>query len=102
MAKSQYAFRVVVEDNGILLIRGEKITQTISGKSKTPILGDLPLVGGIFRSQYKITDEYTPLILIQPNILTQQRVEQAHQIKPPETMDPNDPIIEQVEESLRR
>jgi type II secretory pathway component GspD/PulD (secretin) len=90
--------RILIPNNKILLIRGEKITRTTSGKSKTPVLGNLPLIGGAFRNQYKITEEYTPLILVQPSFYGFGK----KQIKQPETVDPNDSIIERLEARLSR
>ncbi|MBN2181688.1 MAG: hypothetical protein JW715_07220, partial [Sedimentisphaerales bacterium] len=63
----------LIPDGYTLLIRGEKITKTTEKQESRPIL-NLPIVNRIFRtkSEIKITDEYTPLILIQPSIVTQQ------------------------------
>jgi len=94
--------RTLIPDGYTLLIRGEKIIETAEGQSRTPILGDLPLIGGVFRSKYKIKDEYTPLILIHPTVLAQQQVEQqVHRVRP-KPMDPNDHFNEQLEKRLRR
>ena len=92
-----------VPDGGTLLIRGEKVIQKIEKQESRPVL-NLPLIDRVFRTKSKITvtDEYTPLILIQPTILTQQQVEQQVPRVKPEPIDPNDPLIEQLEERLRR
>ena len=55
---------VTVPDGKTLLIGGKKIRSQSSGRSKTPVLGDLPLIGGLFRSAYTIKDAKNTNFLI--------------------------------------
>jgi len=71
---------------GKTLLVGRKITKQMEVGSKTPVLGDLPLVGGLFRNYSKITDQKMLLILIKPTV--------DPQIPPPTppALDPDDPL----------
>jgi len=93
--------RTLVPDGGTLLIRGEKITEFAEGQKSVPILGDLPVIGEVFRSQYKIADQRTPLLLVTP-IYDPQKKAQAMRTPKPEPLDPNDPLIEQLDKKLSR
>jgi type II secretory pathway component GspD/PulD (secretin) len=54
--------------DGRTLVVGRQIAEQVEVSSKTPVLGDLPLVGGLFRSYAKITEQKTLLILIKPTV----------------------------------
>jgi Flp pilus assembly secretin CpaC len=79
-----------------LLIGGYKITEEVERTSRTPWLGDLPLVGMFFSNNSKIKDQKTLLIMIKPST----------DIKAPPPMpqpiDPNDPLIKKLEEKFKR
>lgn len=60
---------VVVKDNHILMIGGLKFTRDINVKEKIPVLGDVPLVGGIFRSDRKELADTELVLFLQPTIV---------------------------------
>ena len=85
----------VVPDGKTLLIGGKKIHRESSGTTKRPVLGDLPLIGRLFRSAYKITDTKNVLILIKPTI--------NPKTNPPPTpppLDPDDPLPKKLQEKF--
>ena len=85
-----------IPDSKTLLV-GRKITEQVEVRSKTPVLGDLPLVGGLFRSHAKITDQKTLLILIKTTVDPQM----SHSPKPP-SLDPDDPLAEKLQGNPER
>ena len=61
--------QVLVEDEETIVLGGifQKVLTT--GVSKTPVLGDLPLVGGLFRHQTRTEDKQELLIFITPKLI---------------------------------
>ena len=57
----------LIPDGETLLNGGRKITHELESTSRIPILGGLPVVGGLFRSSSKITETRTLLILVKPS-----------------------------------
>lgn len=76
------SFNVLIPSGKSLLIIGNKISSGITHESKTPILGDLPLLDRVFSSHYYIKDEYIQLFLIKPTILSSEEAENMFK-KPP-------------------
>ena len=61
--------QVLVENGGTVVIGGV-YTQTISdGENKVPLLGDIPLLGYLFRSTSKLDNKNELLIFISPKIM---------------------------------
>jgi len=100
--KKKHKFPLIAVDNikttavipeGKTLLVGRRITEEAEVESRTPILGDLPLVGGLFRNYAKITDQRTLLILIRATV----------DPKPPPTkpLDPDDPPAKKLTPTLR-
>lgn len=87
----------LIPDGKTLLNCGQKITHEIESTSRVPILGGLPVVGGLFRSSSKITETQTLLILVKPSIDPQIKAPPE-----PQPLDPNDPLINPPEEKLNR
>jgi type II secretory pathway component GspD/PulD (secretin) len=61
---------VRARDGETIVVGGLVQEQTYETKRKIPILGDLPLIGGLFRSKNTTTTDSELVILITPHILT--------------------------------
>jgi len=87
----------LIPDGKTLLNCGQKITQEVESVSRVPMLGDIPILGGLFRSNTKTTEPRTLLILVKPSIDPQIKAPPE-----PQPLDPNDPLINPPEEKLNR
>lgn len=85
----------VVPDGKTLLIGGKKISRRTSRTWRKPLLGDLPLVGGLFRMDRKTEDTENILILVKPTINPQKKA-------PPTvpSLGPDEPLVEKLREKL--
>ena len=60
----------VLADDGEILVLGGLISEDIQESvNKVPILGDLPLIGALFRSSAKSVEERNLMIFLRPTIL---------------------------------
>ena len=84
----------VVPVGKTLLIGGKKISRWTLTESRKPMLGDLPLVGYIFRSESMIEDTKNILILVKPTIV-QPKPTAPPPISP---LDPDDPLPKRLQE----
>ena len=64
--------KVLVENGGTVILGG--IFEQTENKSvnKVPVLGDMPLVGWLFRNESKTEDKTELLIFITPRIVTER------------------------------
>ncbi|BDX08217.1 type IV pilus secretin PilQ [Planctobacterium marinum] len=61
----------VLVENGETIVLGGIFQQTISdADTKVPLLGDLPVLGGLFRNSQQVNDKRELLIFVTPKILT--------------------------------
>lgn len=58
-----------VPDGKTLLIGGKKIHRWAVTQTKKPLLGDLPLIGPLFRSESKAEETRNVLILVKPTVI---------------------------------
>ncbi len=65
---------VVLKDGETIVIGGLVLRQETQATSKTPLLGDLPLLGQLFRSNHRRVDENVLTILITPHLGVDERV----------------------------
>jgi Tol biopolymer transport system component len=65
----QVATRLTVPDGATFVLGGLKQNQRIVTNSKVPILGDLPLLGNLFRKTSRRNSESTLAIMITPRVL---------------------------------
>ena len=82
---------------GKTLLVGRKITEEAEIESKTPLLGDLPLVGGFFRNYAKIRDQKTWLILVKPTV----NPPISNPLTPP-PLDLDDPLAKKLQAKFER
>jgi type II secretory pathway component GspD/PulD (secretin) len=68
-----------IPDGKTMLIGGLKMNERITKKTRTPGLKDLPLIGAVFSSKTKATDQKMLLILVKPIINPEQK---ATKIRP--------------------
>ncbi|MGM0492824.1 MAG: type II and III secretion system protein family protein [Armatimonadota bacterium] len=80
---------VTVPDGGVLAIGGLLQADQSKSVSKIPILGDLPIIGQLFRHDTFRNDKSELIILVLPQILDEDG-EPLHPIPVPEGMDPNE------------
>lgn len=62
--------QVLVENGGTVVIGGVYTQDTNQSTSKVPMLGDIPVVGWLFKSQNKVDNKRELLIFITPKVLT--------------------------------
>jgi general secretion pathway protein D len=60
---------VVVDDGAILVLGGLIEDRFVTNKSKVPLLGDLPLVGGLFRSESRERKRTNLMVFLRPVVL---------------------------------
>jgi general secretion pathway protein D len=59
----------VVDDGAILVLGGLIEDRFVTNKSKVPLLGDLPLVGGLFRSESRERKRTNLMVFLRPVVL---------------------------------
>lgn len=65
----QVKTQVLVEDGETVVLGGIYETSRSEAESKVPLLGDIPLLGALFRSKRKTNDKVELLIFVTPRIL---------------------------------
>ncbi len=68
-SKRSVESNVVVDDNTILVIGGLIQERFEDSKSKVPLLGDLPWIGGLFRSESRTKSRSNLMIFLRPTVL---------------------------------
>jgi general secretion pathway protein D len=61
--------RVLVEDGEILVLGGLVSDDLIQTEQKVPLLGDIPILGQLFRSESATTEKRTLMVFLRPVIL---------------------------------
>jgi len=68
--------QVRIKDNETIVIGGLiKVVETVN-ESKIPFLGDIPILGGLFRSRSVEKDKIDLLIFITPRIMTEEQLKE--------------------------
>ncbi|HCA48533.1 MAG TPA: hypothetical protein DEP45_14625 [Armatimonadetes bacterium] len=80
---------VTIPDSGVLAIGGLLQSDQSKSVSKIPILGDLPIIGQLFRHDSFRNDRSELIILVLPQIIGEDG-EPLHPIPVPEGMDPRE------------
>jgi type IV pilus assembly protein PilQ len=66
---NQVKTQVLVENGGTVVIGGVYSQVLTDGENKVPLLGDIPVLGYLFKSTAKIDDKNELLIFISPKIM---------------------------------
>ncbi|WP_108126379.1 type IV pilus secretin PilQ [Saccharospirillum mangrovi] len=66
--------QVLVKDGETLVLGGVYRTETVTSVDKTPWLGDLPVLGRLFRRSSEFEEKTEMLVFITPSLMTQQLV----------------------------
>jgi len=80
-----------------LLIGGYTTDQYSKSKDKIPLLGDLPYIGGAFRSESESLTKMVRVFLIQPKLLDMGAAWDPKQFDPPTTLAPDMPLKETLQ-----
>ncbi|MEN9418246.1 MAG: putative ral secretion pathway protein GspD [Pseudomonadota bacterium] len=67
--KRQIESNVVVDDGGIIVLGGLIEDRFVESRSKVPLLGDLPVVGGLFRSESRSKNRTNLMVFLRPVVL---------------------------------
>ncbi len=68
-AKRSIESTVVVDDGQIMVLGGLIEDRFVNNKSKVPVLGDLPLLGGLFRSESRTKKRTNLMIFLRPIVM---------------------------------
>jgi len=72
LAKRSASTKVRVKDGETIMIGGLTQKQTFATWSKIPVLGDLPLIGGLFRSRKVSETDSELVVFVTPHLLTEE------------------------------
>ncbi|NRF66581.1 type II secretion system secretin GspD [Aquincola sp. S2] len=75
--KSSIETTVVVDDGAIMVLGGQLKDQFDDGESKVPLLGDIPLVGGLFRSENRKRAKSNLLVFLRPVVIRDAQTAQS-------------------------
>ena len=67
--KSSVETTVVADDGQIMVLGGQMKEQYDGGQDKVPLLGDLPFLGGLFRSESRTRNKSVLLVFLRPVVL---------------------------------
>jgi len=85
LESTQLSTRVVVPDEGTIILGGQKITAEMEKEAGVPILGKIPVLGRLFSNSSTVQDEKILLLLVKPTIiLTDERGQEALAAQQPE------------------
>ncbi|MBI5626160.1 MAG: type IV pilus secretin PilQ [Nitrosomonadales bacterium] len=68
---NQVSTQVLVENGGTVVIGGVYLQQESAGEDKVPLLGDIPVLGYLFRSSARIENKSELLVFISPKIMSE-------------------------------
>ena len=74
--RQQIKTTITVPDGGTLLVGGQKLTFEKESDAGVPVLSKIPLLKRLYSSRAIIKDEQVLLILIKPQILIQEELEE--------------------------
>ena len=63
---------VLVENGGTVVIGGIYVVNESSGVSKVPLLGDIPVVGNLFKTRTKESSKREMLVFLTPKIVSER------------------------------
>lgn len=71
-SKREIRTKVLIEDGAILVLGGLIEDKVTEGKTKVPLLGDIPGIGRLFRSSSKRVDKVNLMVFLRPKIISNQ------------------------------
>jgi general secretion pathway protein D len=71
--KSSIETTVVVDDGAIMVLGGQLKDQYDGGEDKVPVLGDVPLLGNLFRSESRVRRKTNLLVFLRPVVIRDAR-----------------------------
>ncbi len=77
VTRNAVSTQAVIEVNTSLLLGGLERTENVTQTRKIPILGDIPLLGRLFRTETKASQKSERLFLISPRILNIESTQSA-------------------------
>jgi type IV pilus assembly protein PilQ len=69
IATNTITTQLLIKDQTIVVIGGLYIEDFVGSESKTPILGDLPLIGNLFKKETKKDKRKEILVFLAPTII---------------------------------
>ena len=63
---------MLVENGGTVVIGGIYVVNESSGVSKVPLLGDIPVVGNLFKTRTKESSKREMLVFLTPKIVSER------------------------------
>jgi type II secretory pathway component GspD/PulD (secretin) len=70
ISKREVKTTVIVPDGKMIIIAGLTREDSVISKSKVPLLGDIPILGFLFRWDTEQKDKSNIIIIVQPTIIT--------------------------------
>jgi type IV pilus assembly protein PilQ len=64
--------QVLVENGGTVVIGGIYESQETEGETKVPVLGDVPVLGNLFKSRNRVANKTELLIFLTPKVVTER------------------------------
>ena len=64
--------QVLVENGGTVVIGGIYESQETEGETKVPFLGDVPVLGNLFKSRNRVANKTELLVFITPKVVTER------------------------------
>jgi type IV pilus assembly protein PilQ len=77
----QIKTQVLVENGGTVVIGGVYTQEESTQTTKVPLLGDLPFVGNLFRSNQKVNNRSELLIFLTPRVILNNNLIDANKNK---------------------
>ena len=60
---------MVVDDGQIMVLGGQMKDSYVDGESKVPVLGDIPMMGNLFRSENRTRNKSVLLVFLRPVVM---------------------------------
>ena len=65
----QVSTQAVVAHGDLILVGGQIINQKLTTEDKTPLLGDIPLIGRLFRSERSDDQQFIRVFMVKPTVI---------------------------------
>lgn len=76
--KNEVTAKVLVADSETIVLGGVFSNQRLKGEDKVPFLGDVPVIGRLFKRNMVVDNKTELLIFITPRILANQAISLNH------------------------